>query len=145
MNLRFFVKLNCILNEIQVVVTLRVSIFLLIVLLSHECWRETKGPYISDVHTERTGSSRNSSSVCSVYCFSTIDLLFIFADGVTNCLLFVYVINIWLLTLSFIYSFKICIQFNECLYFYLVYLKSLLHHAKGRYSEMPRSIWRFRI
>ena len=94
---------------------------------------------------EGAGGSRNSSCVCGVYCFSTIDLLFIFADGVINCLLFVDVINIWLLTLSFIYSFKICIQFNECLYFYLVYLKSLLHYAKGRYSEMPRSIWRFRI
>ena len=144
MNLRFFLKLNCTLNEIQVLVTLRVSIFLLIVLLSHECWRENEGPYIFDVHTKRQGVLE-IVIVCGVYCFSTIDLLFIFADGVINCLLFVDVINIWLLTLSFIYSFKICIQFNECLYFYLVYLKSLLHYAKGRYSEMPRSIWRFRI
>ena len=145
MNLRFFVKLNCTLNEIQVVATLSVSIFLLTTLLSHEYCIQNKGPSISDVHREGTGGSKNSSCVCGFYCFSSIDLLFIFADGVTNSLLFVDVINIWLLTLSFIYSFKICIQFNECRYFYLVYLKSLLHYAKVKYSEMLRSIWRFRI
>ena len=55
MNLRFFVKLNCTLNETQGIVTLSVSIFLLIVLLRHEYWIENKGPSISDVHREGIG------------------------------------------------------------------------------------------
>ena len=50
----FFVKLNSTLNEIQVVVTLSVSIVLLSVLLSHECRVESKGLHIYDTHTYGT-------------------------------------------------------------------------------------------
>ena len=69
MNLIFFVKLNSTLNEIQVVVTLSVSIVPLSVLLSHECSIESKGPYILDVHTEGRRGSRRLSRVNGFYFF----------------------------------------------------------------------------
>ena len=41
---------------------------------------------------------------------------------------------------KFHFFFNICIKFGESCYFHLLHLKSLLHYANVKYSEMPRSV-----